>query len=211
MSVKSEDNYTASQAALTANWLNPANFLTVLRAALSPPIILLLIYQPTGVSWSFWAGTIFVFAALTDKADGYYARRYNAVTRVGEFLDPLADKFLMIPIMITMAFVSVPNVARLLPLWVVAVVVAREFLISTIRFVGARRGISFPASWSGKIKMFSQVVVVGIILYFPSSADSIPVLVLVYLMAAITVYSGIDYLFRARREIFNRSAGRAES
>jgi CDP-diacylglycerol---glycerol-3-phosphate 3-phosphatidyltransferase len=211
LSVKSEDNYTASQAAVTANWLNPANFLTVLRAVLSPPIILLLVYKPTGISWSFWAGTIFVFAALTDKADGYYARRYNAVTRVGEFLDPLADKFLMIPIMITMAFVSVPNVERLLPIWVVTVVVARELLISSIRFIGARRGISFPASWSGKIKMFSQVVVVGVILYFPSSADSIPVLVLVYLMAAITIYSGIDYLFRARREIFNRSIGSAVS
>jgi CDP-diacylglycerol--glycerol-3-phosphate 3-phosphatidyltransferase len=211
LSVKSEDNYAASQAALSANWLNPANFLTVLRAALSPPIILLLVYKPTGISWSFWAGTIFVFAALTDKADGYYARRYNAVTRVGEFLDPLADKFLMIPIMITMAFVSVPNVERLLPIWVVAVVVARELLISSIRFVGVRRGISFPASWSGKIKMFSQVVVVGVILYFPSSADSIPVLVLVYIMAAITIYSGIDYLFRARREIFRRSTGSAES
>jgi len=209
--VKSEDNYTASQAALTASWLNVANFLTVLRAALAPPIILLLAYRPSGVSWSFWAGTIFVVAAMTDKADGYYARKYNAVTRLGEFLDPLADKCLMIPIMITMAFVSVPTVDRLLPIWVVVVVLARELLISAFRFIGARRGISFPASWSGKIKMFSQVVVVGVILFFPSSADSVPVLVLVYAMAGITIYSGIDYLFRARREIFSGSAGSTET
>jgi CDP-diacylglycerol--glycerol-3-phosphate 3-phosphatidyltransferase len=209
--VKSEDSCASSQAALTANWLNPANFLTVLRAALAPPIILLLVYRPTGISWSFWSGTIFVIAALTDKADGYYARKYDAVTRLGEFLDPLADKCLMIPIMITMAVVSVPDVGRLLPVWVVVVVVARELLISAIRFVGARRGISFPASWSGKIKMFSQVVVVGVILFFPSSANSTLILVLVYAMAAITIFSGIDYLFRARREIFTGSAGSTEA
>lgn len=211
MSVKSDESYSGSQAAVSANWLNPANFLTVLRAAMAPPIIALLTYRPAGISWSFSAGAIFLFAALTDKADGYYARKYNVVTRVGELLDPLADKLLMIPIMITLAFISVPNVQRLLPIWIVAAVVARELLISLIRFIGARKGISFPASWSGKIKMFSQVVVVGVILFFPSSANSIPVLVLVYVMAAITIYSGIDYLFRARREIFSSPAGGTET
>ena len=178
--------------------------LTALRGLMAPPIIALLVYQPKSFSWSFTAGTIFVLAALTDKADGYYARRYDSVTSVGEFLDPLADKLLMIPIMVAMAFVSVGSVSELLPLWVVGIVIARELVISVVRLMGARRGISFPASWSGKMKMFSQVVVVSVILFFPSSAGGIPVRVLVYLMAAITVYSGIDYLFRARREIFNR-------
>lgn len=209
--MKSDESYSGSQAAVSANWLNPANFLTVLRAGMAPPIIAFLAYRPPGISWSFYAGAIFLFAALTDKADGYYARKYNVVTRVGELLDPLADKLLMIPIMITLAFISVPNVQRLLPIWVVAAVVVRELLISLIRFIGARKGISFPASWSGKIKMFSQVVVVGVILFFPSSANSIPVLVLVYVMAAITIYSGIDYLFRARREIFSSPAGGTET
>jgi phosphatidylglycerophosphate synthase len=54
--------------------------------------------------------------------------------------------------------------------------------------------------------MFSQVIVVGVILFFPSSANDVPVRILVYIMTAITIYSGIDYLFRARREIFNRPA-----
>lgn len=202
MSQKSEITVSASQVAVSEKWLNPANFMTVLRAALAPPIIALLVYQPRSISWSFAAGTIFVVAALTDKADGYYARKYNSVTRVGEFLDPLADKILIIPIMTTMAFVSVGSISRLLPVWVVVVVIARELLISAFRFIGARRGISFPASWSGKIKMFSQVIVVGVLLYFPSSANDLIVRILVYLMGAITVYSGIDYLFRARREIF---------
>lgn len=209
MSEKSTELATSSRTGVNENWLNLANLLTVLRAVLAAPVIALLIYKPQGTSWSFAAGTIFVLAALTDKADGYYARKYDSVTRVGEFLDPLADKVLMIPIMITLAAISVGSLKGLLPVWVVVVVVTRELLISAIRFVGARRGVSFPASWSGKTKMFSQVVVVTVILYFPSSAGSVPVLVLVYVMAAITIYSGIDYLFRARREIF-RPARSAE-
>lgn len=209
MSEKSTELATSSRTAVNENWLNLANLLTVLRAVLAVPVVALLIYKPQGISWSFAAGTIFVLAALTDKADGYYARKYDSVTRVGEFLDPLADKVLMIPIMIALAAISVGGTNGLLPVWVVVVVVTRELLISAIRFVGARRGVSFPASWSGKTKMFSQVVVVSVILYFPSSAGSVAALILVYLMVAITIYSGIDYLFRARREIFG-PAGSAE-
>jgi CDP-diacylglycerol--glycerol-3-phosphate 3-phosphatidyltransferase len=210
LSEKSTDAVAASKSLLSGKWLNPANGLTALRVLLAPPIIALLVYKPTSFSWSFAAGSIFIVAALTDKADGYYARKYDSITRLGEFLDPLADKLLMIPIMITLASVSVGTVARLLPIWVVSVVIAREILISVIRFIGARKGISFPASWSGKVKMFAQVVVVAVILFFPSSANEVVVRVLVYLMAAITIYSGIDYLFRARREIF-RPVGSPEA
>lgn len=205
---KSEGTAVVGRVAAQAGWLNPANLMSVLRVVLAPPIILLLVYQPS--HWSFAAGMVFVVAALTDKADGYYARKYDAITRVGEFLDPLADKLLMIPVMLTMSFVKVGGQV-LLPLWVTVIVIARELLISSFRLIGARKGISFPASWSGKIKMFSQVIVVGVILFFPSGANDLAVRVLVYLMAAITVYSGIDYLFRARREIFKPSGNREPS
>ncbi len=209
MPEKSAEAVLTSESLFSGKWLNPANFMTALRVLLAPPIIALLVYRPQSFSWSFAAGTIFVIAALTDKADGYYARKYDSITRLGEFLDPLADKLLMIPLMVTMAFV--PDVQHgLLPLWVVIIVVVRELLISGIRMVGVRRGISFPASWSGKIKMFSQVIVVAIILYFPGSSGDTWLRLLVYLMAAITLYSGIDYLFRARREIFNRPAAAEE-
>lgn len=201
MRERSEESAAASGGVLTGKWLNPANLMTALRVALAPPIILLLVYKPElplGISWNLAAALIFLLAALTDKADGYYARKYDSITRLGEFLDPLADKLLMIPLMITMALVP----EELLPLWVVIVVVARELVISCIRFLGARRGISFPASWSGKVKMFSQILVVGVILLFPTSASGLPILLLVYAMVTITVYSGVDYIFRARSEIF---------
>jgi CDP-diacylglycerol---glycerol-3-phosphate 3-phosphatidyltransferase len=190
----------------SGKWLNPANLMTALRVALAPVIIILLLYKgnlPWGISNTLAAGIIFILAALTDKADGYYARKNDAVTKLGEFLDPLADKLLMIPVMITLWYVGYSNHFVLLPLWVLLIVVIRELLISGIRIVGARRGVSFPASWSGKIKMFSQIIVVCVLIFFPGSASTVWVHTLVYLMAAITVYSGIDYVLRARREIFS--------
>ncbi len=199
MSERSNTLAEVRRMAVEGKWLNPANLLTALRVALAPVIILLLLADNqllSAVSNSTLAGIVFVIAALTDKVDGYYARRYDAVTRLGQFLDPLADKLLMIPVLITLSYLE------LLPWWAVTVVVIRELLISGIRFVGARRRITFPASWSGKVKMFSQVVVVGLLIFFPGSAPSIWMRTIVYFMVAMTAYSGIDYLFRARREIF---------
>jgi CDP-diacylglycerol---glycerol-3-phosphate 3-phosphatidyltransferase len=189
----------------SSEWLNVANFFTLLRVLLAPVIIVLLLYEgrlPYNVSVNVVAGVLFVAAALTDKADGYYARKHNQVTSVGQFLDPLADKLLMLPVMAVLWYI------KLLPLWVVIAIFAREIIISVIRVIGARKGISFPASWSGKIKMFSQVIVASVLIFFPKSADNAFVLALVYIMAAITIYSGIDYLVRARSEIF-KPAGEA--
>ena len=213
MSEKSSGPSGLAQAAIEGKWLNVANMFTALRVALAPLIILLLLYKgtlPFSISNTLAAGVIFILAALTDKADGYYARKNDAVTRLGQFLDPLADKLLMIPVMITLWYVGWRTPPILLPLWVVLVVVAREALISGIRITGARKGISFPASWSGKTKMFSQIIVVSILIFFPGSAGTIWVRTLVYLMAAITVYSGIDYVLRARKEIFSESAATRE-
>ena len=210
MSQKSSEPSGLAQAAISGKWLNAANLLTVLRAALAIPIIVMLLYNaphPTESSvYTIVAGLLFVIAALTDKADGYYARKNDAVTKLGQFLDPLADKLLMIPVMITLWYLGWNSHTLLLPLWVVLVVVAREALISGIRIAGARKGISFPASWSGKIKMFSQIIVVSVLIFFPGTASVLTVRILVYLMAAITVYSGIDYVLRARREIFGEAA-----
>lgn len=201
------------EAAVYPKWLNAANAFTVLRVVLAPFIILLLLYKgdmPWGVSNTLVAGLLFVAAALTDKADGYYARKNDAVTRVGQFLDPLADKLLMLPVMCTLWYIGYTNHTVLLPLWVLLVVFAREALISGIRIVGASKGIAFPATWSGKIKMFSQIIVVSILIFFPSSATELWVRILVFLMGAITVYSGIDYVLRARKEIFNAPARKPE-
>ena len=191
-----------------SEWLNVANLFTALRVLLAPAIIILLLYEgrlPYNVPVSVAAGVLFIAAALTDKADGYYARKHDQVTSVGQFLDPLADKLLMLPVMATLCYI------HRLSLWIVLVVFARELVISLIRVIGAGKGVSFPASWSGKIKMFSQVIVVSVLIFFPNSASNGIVLALVYIMAAITIYSGIDYCVRARSEIFKSAPAADET
>jgi len=202
LSQKSDGLTSVSKVVLNRPWLNTANLITLLRVLLAPPIVLLLLYRPQhpyNVSYNMLAGVIFIIAALTDKLDGYYARKYDNVTRLGQFLDPLADKLLILPVMTALCY------RGLLPLWVLIVVFVREVMVSVLRVIGARRGISFPATWSGKAKMFSQIIAVSVLIIFPASSSEIVVLVIVYLMAVMTVYSGIDYVIRARREIFSRA------
>lgn len=223
MSEKSEAVNKIPKVGWTSEWLNVPNLFTALRVLLAPPVILLLLFRPKlpyDVSVDILAGVIFIAAALTDKADGYYARKNDQVTRVGQFIDPLADKLLMLPVMITLWYVGMTsevgsvtlnNISLIkpisFPLWVLLVVLVRELLISVIRAIGAKRSLSFPASWSGKIKMFSQIVVVSVLIFFPGSGNDFIVRVLVYGMAAITAYSGFDYVMRARREIWGKAPG----
>ena len=151
---KSENAAGSATPSNGERWLNPANMMTALRVVLAPPIVALLLYQPIlpyKISYTLVAGLLFVLAALTDKADGYYARKNNAVTSLGAFLDPLADKLLMIPVMVSLWYLG------RLPLFVLLVVLIREIAISVLRFIGKRRGVTFAASKSGKIKMFSHI------------------------------------------------------
>ena len=199
MSQKSEGLTSVSTAVSSKPWLNTANLITLLRVLLAPPVVLLLLYRPRhpySVSYNVLAGVIFIIAALTDKLDGYYARKNDTVTAFGQFLDPLADKLLMLSVMTALCY------RGLLPLWVLIVVLVREVMVSVIRVIGVRRGISFPATWSGKAKMFFQIIAVSVLIIFPASNNDVIVQIIVYLMAFMTVFSGIDYMIRARREIF---------
>lgn len=184
------------QAARDGKWLNPANLITALRVVLVLPIVILLLYS-IDPPYNTIAGFIFILAALTDKADGYYARKNDAITRLGQFLDPLADKLLLIPVLVVLGYLN------LIPWWAVAAVVAREVFVSVIRFISAKRRITFPATWSGKIKMFSQVLVVSVLIFFPGNAGDTWARILVYAMVAVTAYSGLVYVVRARREVFS--------
>lgn len=200
MSEKSSQTASASKTMFGGNWLNAANFLTALRVLLVPPVILILIYRPSfpyNVPYNTIAGLIFLVAAFTDKLDGYYARKNDLVTKLGQFLDPLADKLLMLPVMILLWQQG------LMPFWVLLIVLVREVVISVVRVVGVKRHLSFPATWTGKVKMFSQIVAASVLIFFPGNHGDLVVLLIVYFMAAITAISGIDYLFRARKEIFS--------
>src|SRR2546430_2312605 len=169
--------------------LTPANLVTMLRFALTVP--LLRIIAEDGVSWRATAG--WVILACTDGLDGWLARR-DGTTRSGAFLDPLADKFLVVGGFLALAvrgdFGWVP----------VVLVVGRELSISTYRSLAARRGISLPARQLGKWKTFIQLCAVAAVLFPPTADVTWLKLTVLWVAVTLTVVSALDILFRGWQE-----------
>jgi len=172
------------------HWFNVPNLLTFLRAALVPVILLLLTMDGEAARW--WAFGIFLFAAATDSIDGWVARRWHGVTTWGQLADPIADKLLIIGSLASLAYVGD------LPVWAVIVIVAREAAVTVLR-VGLVRRIDqvMPASAWGKAKTTSQVVAVAAFL-LPGMPEVVA-LILLYLAVLLTIWSGLEYAFRAGR------------
>jgi len=168
--------------------LTPANLVTALRFALTIP--LLQVIATDGVSWAATVGWILL--ASTDGLDGWLARR-DGTTRSGAFLDPLADKFLAIGGLASLAAEGV------FP-WVAVILIAvREVGVSAYRTVAGRRGISLPARNLGKLKTVLQLVAVGWALC-PSTADYYGLgLAILWMAVALTVVSGLDIVLAAQR------------
>jgi len=165
--------------------MNTANKLTLLRVIMIP-VFLVALY------WSFpfhkiVALIIFILASVTDFIDGYIARHFNQVTDFGKFMDPLADKLLVISAMLW--FVEAGQMAA----WVVLVVLAREFAVSGLRMVAAPKGIVIAAAWSGKIKTASTMVCICIMLVpIPAILNTLCVAVILIT----TVVSGVEYFIK---------------
>ena len=161
---------------------NTANKLTMLRVILIP-VYLVVSYLNLEYS-ALLALAVFVIASITDFLDGYVARHYNQVTTFGKFMDPLADKILVITAMIW--FVSV----GLLHVWALAIVVAREFAVSGLRLIAVDNGRGSAAAWSGKVKTFSTMVCLCL-MHLP--IPEILVQVCVWVITLTTLYSGVEY------------------
>jgi len=146
--------------------MNLPNVLTLIRIFLVPLLVAALVQQrmrvvignQTLVANDFFALTVFLAAALTDLLDGYLARRWKQVTTVGTLLDPIADKLL-----ISAALISLVQV-RMLPGWLVILVIGREFAVTGLRSIAAAEGYTIKASELGKTKMGMQVVGVGLVM-----------------------------------------------
>ena len=132
-----------------------ANRITVARILLIP-VYLLLAYL--GHVW--WALAVYIIACLTDFVDGYIARHYNQVTSVGKFIDPLADKMLVLA---AMCFFAEKGQ---MPGWAVAVVLFREFAVSGLRLIAVEQRRVIAAAWSGKVKTFATMIVLGFMMVF---------------------------------------------
>jgi CDP-diacylglycerol---glycerol-3-phosphate 3-phosphatidyltransferase len=174
------------------HWLNVPNALTFLRALLVPVILWFLAADWEGDTARWWAFGIFVFAAATDSIDGWVARRWHGVTRWGQLADPIADKLLIIGALASLALVGD------LPWWAVNVIVAREVAVTLLRVRLVRRlHLVMPASGWGKAKTVSQVIAVGAFL-LPLTTGWLPQRLL-DLAVLLTIWSGIEYAFRAGR------------
>src|SRR5262245_26868034 len=183
-----------------------ANWLTVLRILLIPLFVLLLLYKRPGL-----ALIVFASAALTDLLDGYVARRRGSQTRLGAFLDPMADKLLL-----TAAFVTLTHL-RVLPAWITVVVISRDVILMMgallIHMLGGR--IYPRPTWAGKAATFFQIVAVlaGMMArYFrPWGPNALALSSFVWLAAIFTIVSGLQYLVQGMRYLSATDAAREET
>ncbi|WP_411955506.1 CDP-diacylglycerol--glycerol-3-phosphate 3-phosphatidyltransferase [Alkalibacillus sp. S2W] len=180
--------------------MNVPNKITLSRLFLIPIFIILLVAP---LNWGEFdigayelpiahllAGILFIIASLTDWLDGYYARKYNLVTNLGKFLDPLADKLLVSGALICLVEL------QMAPAWIVIIIVSREFAVTGLRLVAAGEGIVLAASQMGKLKTTLQIGSAAFLIlhHFPFSYLGLPIgSILLYLAALVTVISGVEY------------------
>ena len=187
--------------------MNLPNFLTIIRMALVPVfIVFFYIGQDRGQGYLILALAVFVIASATDAVDGHIARKYDLITNFGKLMDPLADKVLT-----TAAFIVLVDV-HIIPAWMVIVILAREFIITGLRGVAASEGVVIEAGLSGKLKTVFQMVAIGFILLnaamlsntvnlsilLVSIVSSLSV-ILLWAAVILTVYSGVEYLWKGRK------------
>ena len=169
---------------------NTANYLTIARVVMIPIFLILMYLHFPGSH--YWALAVYIIACLTDLADGYIARHYKQVSDFGKFMDPLADKCLVMAALC--CFVEQGSMAA----WILAVVLVREFAVSGMRMVAVEKGRVIAAGWSGKVKTASTMVCICLILLgMPPVVNTI----CQWIILLTTVYSGVEYFWQ-NRDIF---------
>lgn len=176
------------------NIYNLANYLTMSRVVMIP-IVMYFLSSDTRF-YSFMASALFFFASLTDWVDGYIARRNKLITVFGKFLDPLADKLMVISIMI-----------MLIPLgridaWIVVVIIAREVTITGLRSIASTEGIVLAAGNLGKYKTgFQLAALVGLTMHYEYYGFDFHfyATILLWIALVLTLWSGFEYLRQLKR------------
>lgn len=173
--------------------MNLANWITASRIILAPVCVGILFWNIPGRD--LLAAAIFIIAGLTDGLDGYAARIRKEITAFGKSFDPLADKILII---LTISVLA--NLHRV-PWLAVWIIIARELIITILRHFAGKKGLTVAASPWGKIKTFCQIVAVALIMvdkYLPFNPYFSLSLTVLWIAVGLTVWSGIDYLWRWR-------------
>ncbi len=182
--------------------MNLPNKLTILRILMIPVFVVL--FYITAIPYNFiLSAIVFALAAVTDFLDGYIARKYNLVTSFGKFLDPIADKVLVSTALIIM--LVPPADVQIAPWWTaifVAIILARELIISGFRLVAATKNLVIAADKSGKIKTFLTDVAILVMLIgaqiTPTSFDLVNIIgfVILALSTLLTITSGIECIVK---------------
>lgn len=197
--------------------MNLPNKLSLMRIILIPVTMLFMMpisiygFEPEGwnafiaVRGMLIAGIIFIIASLTDFFDGQIARRCNMITNLGKFLDSLADKMLVIAVLI--AFVAIGRISP----WLLMIIVLREFMVTGIRLLASKEGVVMAAKMIGKIKTTTQMIAIIYLMFeptllklaglpygYPVEMNAITIIgnILFYISVIMTVVSGLDYLIK---------------
>ncbi len=188
------------------------NQLSIVRIILSPVFLFLALSDDVILfRLSF---VVYLIATITDWYDGWYARKYKTITRMGIFLDPFADKVLT-----TFAFIFF-YINRIMPLWMLIIIAARDLIVTLLRSYDEFRGITLKTSYIAKVKTFIQMTYIFVILvlmnfekiiqdnsvskvinYFLYESDINFLLLL--LITILTIYSGLEYFFVKSRKVEN--------
>ena len=170
--------------------LNLPNLLAIFRIALAPLMLWFMvdqsnpIFKDWDVSWfDYFAGLIFVIASITDFFDGYIARSWNQMTKLGGILDPLADKMLMLAGFIGLLVLNRASA------FAIFLILSREFFITGLRVVAVAEGKKVSSSMAGKIKTVVQMIAIGFLLMnWPFGTE------ILWIAVILTLYSGYEYI-----------------
>lgn len=175
--------------------MNTANKITLSRVCMIPVFVILVLFE--NHIMQFAALIVFIIAAITDTIDGYVARKYNMVSDFGKFLDPLADKLL-----VTAALSALVGMGRI-SVWVLFIIIVREFIVTGLRLIAVKSGIVIAASNWGKIKTVLQLIVISIALLPFEFGQNIFIFknmslidLLMGLVVAVTIISGWEYVYK---------------
>ena len=163
------------------------NILAFSRVLMAPLMFLFFVnrelFEGIDPSWlNYFAVLIFTIASITDFFDGYIARNFNATSKLGEILDPLADKMLVLAGLLGLMFIEMANA------WAIYIILVREFFITGLRVVVASEGKSVKASFVGKVKTVAQMGAIGFLTMQWWGGD-----IILWIAVALTVYSGYEY------------------
>ena len=169
--------------------MNLANKLTTFRVLCIPIFVVFMLIESIPYNY-YLAAIVFIIASITDLFDGKIARKYHLVTNFGKFMDPLADKMLVSAALICLT-------PKMIPSWVVIIIISRELFISGFIMLAADQGIVLAAGWWGKFKTaFSMVMIIVLIVNTPLNNSVLYIIgqVLIWISLALTIISMIEYV-----------------